>query len=728
MGMMPTKTATYAAEGLKYLQLETLSGDIELIGHNENNIRVEVFASVRGLFSFFLFREPVSEFDPETHELSISVVNESLRILSKPNFFNLYNWVNFQKTSFRIFLPKAFHSFCKTYGGSISLKNLTGNHTFDTWGGNLTLVSSQGGFLGKTMGGKVESHQCSGQIELKTFGGNILLVKNEGEIRTSSKGGNIKIGGHKGKINCSTWGGNIEASEIVGDFECNTAGGNIRLKNMSGNVGASTKGGNITFEMAAVHQYAWFDTAGGNIRATLPLGSPLDLEIAAHRIYHPPFQNFNGYASRRSLQGKLNGGGPNVTIKTSGGKVTLANTTLQPPQKPFYEAPVVENSNFVQETPPSLPKPAAQRPKSTQVIEHIPPAFNLNNFFFTLLFCLLLGYGLSAIVYFSLEFVNPISMPSAFSKGIFYSNIANSIATVCAIYAFIHFFDNQIRYTLAKYAVLLAITLGFVFIFQILVGIFYWNQIGVKDFTQNANSRGFFYMLLPSVVSCTYFFYWQRTRQITRKISEQEYQLLNLEKLKTKAQLNALEARINPHFLYNSLNSIAGLVHQDPDKAEEMTIQLSKLFRYTTGRNDGHSHTIAEELEVVKSYLAIEQMRFGNRLQFAIEVSPALFEVKIPRFLLQPLVENAIKHGISQLLENGEITIKIAQVADFVEFRIHDNGPAFKEEIGGGYGLRSIRDKLNLIYRDKASLQIQNDSYKALIINLPINHEWIDFK
>jgi two-component system, LytTR family, sensor kinase len=340
----------------------------------------------------------------------------------------------------------------------------------------------------------------------------------------------------------------------------------------------------------------------------------------------------------------------------------------------------------------------------------------------------LMGYGLSAIVYFSLEFFAPFSMPSAVSKGIFYSNIANSIATVCAVYAFLYFFDNHIRLTWAKYAILVVVTFCFVYLFQIFVGIFYWNQIGIKDFSKNTNSGSYLYMLLPATVSCIYFFFWQRNRQITRKISEQEYQLLNLEKLKTKAQLNALEARINPHFLYNSLNSIAGLVHQDPDKAEEMTIQLSKLFRYTTGRNEGHSHTITEELEVVKSYLAIEQMRFGNRLQFTIEVSPALFEVKIPRFLLQPLVENAIKHGISQLLEHGIIEIKIVQVADFIEFRIHDNGPAFKEEMGGGYGLRSIRDKLDLIYHSKASLQIQNSVYKAVIISLPVNHEWVDFK
>lgn len=253
----------------------------------------------------------------------------------------------------------------------------------------------------------------------------------------------------------------------------------------------------------------------------------------------------------------------------------------------------------------------------------------------------------------------------------------------------------------------------------------YWHILDYTSWNIHGNRGSLLFASIPLLAVSLYFYFWQRSRHFTRKISEQEYQLLSLEKLKTKAQLNALEARINPHFLYNSLNSIAGLVHQDPDKAEDMTIQLSKLFRYTTGRNEGHSHSIAEELEVVKSYLAIEQMRFGNRLHFTIDVAPELMEVKIPRFLLQPIVENAIKHGISQLLDNGKIAIKIERENDFVEFVIHDNGPAFKEEVAGGYGLRSIKDKLNLIYGDKASLQIQNNEYKAVVIQIPISPDYL---
>jgi len=343
----------------------------------------------------------------------------------------------------------------------------------------------------------------------------------------------------------------------------------------------------------------------------------------------------------------------------------------------------------------------------------------MNNVFFTLIFCLLLGYGLSGIVYVSLEFLNSKSESAAVNKGIFYSNIANGLGSFCAIYVFLHFFEGMMKVNWAKYLTLITLTFGWVIIFQVFVGIFYWGKIDRSNFERAGNNFSFFYSFLPMIVSCAYFFYWQSTRKLTRKISEQEYQLLNLEKLKSKAQLDALEARINPHFLYNSLNSIAGLVHENPDKAEDMTIQLSKLFRYTTGRTDENFHTIADELEIIKSYLAIEQVRFGSRLSFDIVAQNEVLMQKIPRFLLQPLVENAIKHGISRIMQDGKIEISITNVLNNLVIKIHDNGPAFDELLGGGFGLRSIKEKLKIVYGEKAQFDIQNEPNKAIIITLP---------
>jgi sensor histidine kinase YesM len=230
----------------------------------------------------------------------------------------------------------------------------------------------------------------------------------------------------------------------------------------------------------------------------------------------------------------------------------------------------------------------------------------------------------------------------------------------------------------------------------------------------------YYYTIGPLLISNLFYYLIRQGRQLTRKISEQEYELLSLEKLKTRAELNALQARINPHFLYNSLNSIASLVHDDPDKAEQMTVLLSKLFRYTTGRtNDDYFDTVANELEMVRTYLQVEQVRFGDRLKFEVEVSdPILQQLSIPKFLLQPIVENAVKHGISKLSEQGCIQIRIYEEEGWLLLCVHDNGPAFKEDVPVGYGIRSIQEKLKLLYQRDACVELRNIPKKHVCVKV----------
>ena len=229
-----------------------------------------------------------------------------------------------------------------------------------------------------------------------------------------------------------------------------------------------------------------------------------------------------------------------------------------------------------------------------------------------------------------------------------------------------------------------------------------------------------YYFALGDLLIANIFLYvLQQGRQLTRKLSEQEFQLLNMEKLKTRAELDALQAKINPHFLYNALNSIASLVHEDPDKAEEMTLLLSKLFRYSTGRDGELFGTLADELEMVRTYLQVEQVRFGNRLTFSVEVSnPALSDLKLPQFLLQPIVENAIKHGIAKRADAGRIDVRIYEKNGELHLCVHDNGPSFPDDMSGGYGLRSIQDKLKLLYGDDARVELQNWPLKQVLISI----------
>ena len=209
---------------------------------------------------------------------------------------------------------------------------------------------------------------------------------------------------------------------------------------------------------------------------------------------------------------------------------------------------------------------------------------------------------------------------------------------------------------------------------------------------------------------------------LQNKIDKKELDLVKLNQLKTQAELQTLQSKINPHFLYNSLNSIASLIHEDADKAEAMTLNLSRLFRYSLDSGQESVCTIKEEIEILETYLAIEKVRFGERIKFRIDVIEELYEEKIPRFLLQPLVENAFKHGLKNVADNGLLEVSISKKNGQLEIAVSDNGIDFPEDLDMGYGLQSTYEKLDLIYPENYQVQIFNQPKKQIRISLPTSN------
>lgn len=338
----------------------------------------------------------------------------------------------------------------------------------------------------------------------------------------------------------------------------------------------------------------------------------------------------------------------------------------------------------------------------------------------------LMLYGSSAIIYFTLEILytsNPVQVQ--LNQYIIAQNIICGILVVLLTQNIAIWLDTMVERIFLRHLVLSGVVT--VVFFGINVAMFYgFGQKIFKAFVAQSpqqtrqNGVWFWYAIGPLIIANVFYYLNRQGRQLSRKISEQEYQLLTLEKLKTRAELDALQARINPHFLYNALNSIASLVHEDPDKAEEMTLLLSKLFRYTTGRsNNDYFDTIKNELEMVQTYLQVEKVRFGDRLQFEVEVTDqALNNLHVPKFILQPIVENAIKHGISKLADQGKINVKIYEENKWLHLCVHDNGPLFSDTMGAGYGIRSIQDKLKLLYGDDAKLELHNEPVKSINISI----------
>ncbi|OOG50323.1 histidine kinase [Rhodanobacter sp. C01] len=173
----------------------------------------------------------------------------------------------------------------------------------------------------------------------------------------------------------------------------------------------------------------------------------------------------------------------------------------------------------------------------------------------------------------------------------------------------------------------------------------------------------------------------------------------------TRAQVEALQARIRPHFLFNSMNTVAALIRVDPDAAERTVEDLSELFRAALGQHITGDGTLGDELALVERYLAIEQLRLGERLRVQRELDDLPADFPLPRLLLQPLVENAVRHGIQPLREGGDVTLRGRRDGNGVRIEIGNPLPVTPPEAGNGHGLDSVRQRVAYRYGPLAKIQ-----------------------
>ena len=177
-----------------------------------------------------------------------------------------------------------------------------------------------------------------------------------------------------------------------------------------------------------------------------------------------------------------------------------------------------------------------------------------------------------------------------------------------------------------------------------------------------------------------------------------------------EAKLSALQARMNPHFLFNALNTVAALVRTDPAAAERATEHLSDVLRTTLERSASSTGTVAEEVEYVRAYLALEQERFGSRLRVEWDVDPRLHPAPLTPFVLQPLVENALRHGVGARLDGGTIRIAVQPSPGGLTVSVSDDGVGFPAAPVERTGLGNLRQRLSTLYGSRASLQIDRTS------------------
>lgn len=197
--------------------------------------------------------------------------------------------------------------------------------------------------------------------------------------------------------------------------------------------------------------------------------------------------------------------------------------------------------------------------------------------------------------------------------------------------------------------------------------------------------------------------YYQNFKEKVKREAE-------LKSLIKEAELHALKSQINPHFLFNSLNSISSLTMSDPAKAQEMVINLSTLMRYSLKHNQNEKVKFGTELQNNRLYLSIEKVRFGNKLNPVFHVDEKCFEACLPNMILQPIYENAIKYGVYEATEPVDIITHASCNGDHLSITVENTyDPAVVSKKGEGIGLRNIRERLQIIYGNSNLLKISDD-------------------
>ncbi|HEY1848599.1 MAG TPA: histidine kinase [Opitutaceae bacterium] len=207
-----------------------------------------------------------------------------------------------------------------------------------------------------------------------------------------------------------------------------------------------------------------------------------------------------------------------------------------------------------------------------------------------------------------------------------------------------------------------------------------------------------------------------------RKYHESTVQALELEKHLTEARLQALLHQLKPHFLFNTLNGIASLMHSDVDAADRMLVRLSELLRITMSHTGAPKTTVRDEVAFLERYLDIEKIRFRNRLDVRIEVDEEVLDAQVPSLILQPMVENAMRHGVEPKSKDGRIEIRGVREGGNLVLTVTDNGPGLPP--GGpkreGIGVANTRARLAEFYGDSQEFELVNGPSGGLCVRITI--------
>jgi sensor histidine kinase YesM len=221
----------------------------------------------------------------------------------------------------------------------------------------------------------------------------------------------------------------------------------------------------------------------------------------------------------------------------------------------------------------------------------------------------------------------------------------------------------------------------------------------------------------------TYFFSSrEQIAESQARIQEEKIKRLTSENKAAEANLKLLQAQIEPHFLFNTLSNVLSLLDTDPQKGKSMLLDFIQYLRASLSKLRKEQATLGQEIEMIHAYLNIIEVRMGKRLNYKIDLSEKLEAISFPPMLLQPLVENAVKHGLEPRIDGGEIIISGAEKDGVLRLEVADNGIGFKEERESGMGLSNVRERLHALYGESGRLILSENQPHGVKATIEVPH------
>lgn len=315
----PYMVKTFNASAIENVGVRTSGGGITIEGTSDTQARVEVY--IKGNNWKDIDKEEIED-RLQDYDLSVSLNGGTLACIAK-NKESMSNWKSGLSISFKIYSPVNVNTDLSTSGGGIKMRNLAGNLKFRTSGGGLELEDLDGTIKGSTSGGGIDLVNCDNKVDVRTSGGGISAKECDGEINLSTSGGGISLANMNGYVKARTSGGGISADYLEGELQASTSGGGISLNHIRANVKASTSAGSINANIDEVGDFLDLSTTAGNITIDLPNNEGYDLDLSGNKVSMSGLNNFSGSKSEKRMDGKVNGGGMEITARASSGRVSI---------------------------------------------------------------------------------------------------------------------------------------------------------------------------------------------------------------------------------------------------------------------------------------------------------------------------------------------------------------------------------------------------------------------